>query len=294
MDTLKAILIFNLVLEKGSMSAAAKELGITSSAVSQHIQLLEQHHRIKLLNRTTRKISPTAAGKLLWQGAKKISQTLAETQEALADLQIELTGSVIISLPTGFIDSQAVKRFLTEVKLQHPKIQLELIPDDHIADLMNERIDIAIRAAEPDPNSSLVARYLTKWQLCICASPTYLAEKQINNVTDLLSLDWIKYNETVFRNTLSSLGLEGVSPKNSCICSSITASKSLAISGFGLTIQLSGEIEQSLASKELVIVLPEIELPYYNLYAVTAHRTQSAKIQAILQLLKQSFTEINS
>lgn len=289
METVKAMLIFSRVLEMGSMSAVARELGITSSAVSQHVRTLERHYNVQLLHRTTRKISPTSAGQVLWQGAKQISQTLVQTQLALAELQTEFIGKVVISLPTGFIDSVAIKQFIAGVKWQYPHIQLELVPDDHIADLMNEQLDIAIRAAEPDSNSLLITRYLTQWRLCICASPAYLMKNPIRTISDLASQRWIKYNETVFYNTFSSLGLGNIQLDNPFICSSITAAKSLAISGFGLTFQLFGEVEKFVEKGELEIILPEAEMPFYNLYAVTAHRTQSAKIEAILRLLKECF-----
>lgn len=291
METVKAMLILSRVLETGNMSAVARELGMTSSAVSQHIRNLERHHNVQLLNRTTRKISPTAAGQILWQGAKQISQILAQTQSALDDLQTAFTGTVSISLPTGFLDSLAVKKFISAVKVQHPHIQLQLIPNDEITDLMNEQIDIAIRAAEPDPNSTLIARYLTQWRLCICASPDYLAQKPIRTATDLVSQRWIKYSESVFRNAFASLGLGNMPLENPFICSSITAARSLAISGFGLTLLLSKEVEKFIKNQELELVLPEIEMPFYNIYAVTAHRAQSAKIEAILRLLKESFSE---
>ncbi|WP_081618459.1 LysR substrate-binding domain-containing protein [Actinobacillus capsulatus] len=196
-----------------------------------------------------------------------------------------------ISLPTGFLDSVAVKKFISTVKVQYPYIQLQLIPNDEIADLMSEQIDIAIRAAEPDPNSSLVARYLTQWRLCICASPDYLAEKPIHTVADLRSRTWINYHDTIFRNTFAFLGLGDMPLENPVSCSSIIASRSLAIAGFGLTLLLSKEVEKFINNRELAIVLPEIEMPSYNLYAVTAHRVQSAKIEGILQLLKRSFEE---
>ncbi|WP_081618458.1 LysR family transcriptional regulator [Actinobacillus capsulatus] len=85
MDTIKAMLILSRVLETGNMSAVARELGMSSSAVSQHIRNLEQHYQMKLLNRTTRQISPTAAGQILWQGARQISQTLTNRPCRITD-----------------------------------------------------------------------------------------------------------------------------------------------------------------------------------------------------------------
>ncbi|WGE87251.1 LysR family transcriptional regulator [Actinobacillus equuli subsp. haemolyticus] len=289
METVKALLILGKVLDAGNMSQVARELGISSSAVSQHIRQLEKHYGIRVLNRTTRKISPTEAGQILWQGAKEIEHALVTSQQNLTALQTDFKGKVRMSLPSGFIESKEIQHFIQRLEQTYPQIELILLTDDSIADLMDGSIDIAIRAAEPAPNSQLIVRYLTQWRLCLCASPAYLAENPIRTPTDLLAQKWLKYNDSVFNNAFSNLNLGQFRSSKILHCPTILAARTLAISGFGLTFQLEGEIASAIKKEELEIVLPHIQMPYYNLYAVTAHRKQSAKMECVLKLLKESF-----
>lgn len=289
MEHLKSLFIFKQVLETGSMSQVAKNLNVSPSAISQQIQQLEKHYGLALIKRTTRSLTATEAGQILWQGMQKISQQLSQTEQQLSSLQTEFCGKVKLSLPLGFLLSRAVQQFLQQLSVLHPNIQLELLVDDQIVDMQSSQIDIAIRAAEPAPNSMLVARYLSSWQLCICASPNYLAQNPIKATQDLLKQQWIFYNQEVFNTAFHSLNLGDFQVAKPLFCNSILHAKTLSQQGQGLTLQLLGEIEQDLQNGTLTLVLPQQVLPQYRLYAVTAGRSQSAKIQAVLALLKDAF-----
>ncbi|OOF66358.1 LysR family transcriptional regulator [Rodentibacter sp. Ppn85] len=287
MDTLKAMLILGKVINSGNMSVVGRELGMSNSAVSQHIKQLERHYGMKLINRTTRHISPTSAGQILWQGAREISQILIKTQQNLTALKTEFSGIVTISLPSSSIESSSIKRFLQQMNVQYPQIDIYLLPDDSVANLYQDSIDIALRATEPDDN--LIARFLTQWKLCICASPTYLANNPINHLGDLAQGTWIHFDNKIFNNAFATMGLGKFSANKVIHCPIISSAKSLALEGFGLTLQLYGDIEYYVENGKLSIVLPNSPLPTHNLYAVTVHRNQSAKIDAVLNVLKQAF-----
>lgn len=287
MDTLKAMLILGKVIDSGNMSSVGRELGMSNSAVSQHIKQLEKHYGMKLINRTTRHISPTSAGQILWQSAREINLILTKTQQNLTALKTEFSGMVTISLPSASIESPSIKRFLLQMNEQYPQIDIHLLPDDSVADLYKDNIDIALRATEPSEN--LIARFLTQWQLCICASPTYLAKNPVNHLGDLVQGTWIHFNNKIFDNAFATMGLDKFSANKVIHCPIISSAKSLALEGFGLTLQLYGDIEHYVENGELSVVLPNGSLPTYNIYAVTAHRNQSAKINAVLSVLKQAF-----
>lgn len=287
MDTLKAMLILGKVIDSGNMSAVGRELGMSNAAVSQHIKQLERHYGMKLINRTTRYISPTSAGQILWQGAREISQILTKTQQNLTALKTEFSGVVTISLPSASIESSSIKRFLQQMNVQYPQIDIYLLPDDNVANLYQDSIDIALRATEPDGN--LIARFLTQWKLCICASPTYLANHPVNHLGDLAQGTWIHFDNKIFDNAFATMGLGKFSANKIIHCPIISSAKSLALEGFGLTLQLYGDIEHYVENGKLSIVLPNSPLSTHNLYAVTVHRNQSAKIDAVLNVLKQAF-----
>lgn len=94
MEQIKSMLILSKILEHGSMSKVARELGISASAVSQHLKQLEQFYNLKLLNRTTRQISPTSAGKVIWDGARQILANLNDIDKKLEQLKTEIYGNV--------------------------------------------------------------------------------------------------------------------------------------------------------------------------------------------------------
>lgn len=225
------------------------------------------------------------------KGAQQIQQALQQTQLQLAHLQTEFKGDVRLSLPTGFLDSLAVQRFLRQLAKQYPQICLHLLPDDNVVNLMERAVDIAIRAVELPPDSPLIARLLTVWQLGIYASPDYLQQNPISQLKDLAQAKWIKFSETAFNTAFHSLALGNFSAEKVIQCSSILFARTLALLGCGLTFQLSGEVAKYVQKGELIQLFPNYPMPQHQIYAVTSHRTQSAKINAVLTLLKTAFGE---
>ncbi len=106
MQDIKPLLVFAAVLEHGSMNAAAAALGMTPSAVSQHITRLESLHGVKLLNRSTRHLAPTDAGRALAVHCGRLRRTLADTQTALDNLKTEAAGEVHLAITSGIADTQ--------------------------------------------------------------------------------------------------------------------------------------------------------------------------------------------
>ena len=126
MDDLKPLLVFAAVLEHGSMNAAAQALGMTPSAVSQHIARLESLHNVKLLHRSTRRVSPTEAGAALAQYCRRLTATLHDTRLALANLQTEVAGEVRLTAPTSLATATAFQQALQRIAREHPALRLHL------------------------------------------------------------------------------------------------------------------------------------------------------------------------
>lgn len=293
MEQLKLLVIFASVLKHGSMNAAAPQLGMTASAVSQHIKKLEQHYQVKLLNRTTRKLTPTAEGKILWQYAQEITDLLEKTSHAMHHLQAEAVGEVKITLPNGYGQTHAIVQTLLTIRERYPAIRLTLIEDNQFDDLLNPTAaDIALRAVPQPDNENLIARSLATWQTVICASPNYLAQYPINKPQDLLGADWLNFQDSVLLDTFAALGLPQVLPTHRIDCINNTGTaRALAKAGLGLAILLLGDIDDELKSGQLVNVLPDIRLPTRTIYAVTVNRVQSAKVRAVLAVLAEIFGE---
>lgn len=126
MDDLKPLLAFAAVLEHGSMNAAAQALGMTPSAVSQHISRLEKLHGVKLLHRSTRRLAPTDAGQALAAHCRRLLATVQDTRTALDGLKTDIAGSVRLAAPTGLVNAAAFQHALRRIRREHPALSLEL------------------------------------------------------------------------------------------------------------------------------------------------------------------------
>ena len=291
MEQFKLIYIFATVLQYGSMNAAAPYLGMTASAISQAIRKLETHYGVKLLNRTTRSLTPTAEGRQLQQYARQLTDWHEAVEREMGILQTEPEGEVRISLPTGYSAVEPMKRTVQTLRHRYPKIRLILNENNRLVDLQNDT-DIAIRVVLHPDDPDSIARPLAQWQTLICASPDYLREHPITQPQDLLNVDWLNHNSNVLLHAFKCLGLPETLPENRTDCpdSSLVA-REYACAGMGLAVLLSGDVSPLIENGQLSVVLPEHKLPTRTLYATTAHRTQSAKVRTVLDCLMRCFGE---
>lgn len=292
LQDVKPFLVFAAVLEHGSMNAAAEALGMTPSAVSQHISRLEAMHQLKLLHRSTRRLMPTDAGQALGAYCRRLRQTLLDTQATLQNLKTEAVGELHLALASGMADAPAFQTSLQQLAEHYPGVEPVLHFGDELTDLQQGRIDIAIRGGgraldAPD----LVARPLVTWPWQICASPDYLAaHPPITEPAQLLQHRWMNDRPLPIRVRLQRGDEEYLLevPKG-LRCHQLMAARALTLGGMGLSMQLSGEIDGWVARGRLQIVLPEWRLPEVALYAVTPHRAQSARVRAGLAVLQRCF-----
>ena len=195
MQDIKPLLVFAAVLEHGSMNAAAAALGMTPSAVSQHINRLETLHGIKLLNRSTRSLSPTDAGRALGEYCRRLATTVADTHTVIDNLKTEPVGELRISLTSTVIESRAFQTAFSRLRTEFPKIRPVLNFSDTLDNLQHSQTDIAIRGGDralDDPN--LVARHLVTWPYTICAAPDYLdRHAPITHPSQLHAHRWLHF-----------------------------------------------------------------------------------------------------
>ncbi len=171
-DSFSVIPIFVAVVEQGGFSPAAKILGISKSAVSKRITTLEQHLGVKLLQRTTRKLSLTEAGEHYFEHAVKAHAAARDAEESATQLQGEPQGRLRINTPMSF-GRMHIAPLLPEFLARYPKITMDTMMDDRQVDLVGGGFDLAIRAGDL-PGSSLIARKLATLHSVVCASPAYL------------------------------------------------------------------------------------------------------------------------
>jgi DNA-binding transcriptional LysR family regulator len=172
MDHLSRVGIFIAVVKNESFAGAARDLGITSSAVSKQIQNLEQDLQVKLLNRTTRRVAVTEEGAIFFERAGRALDDLQEAREQVYELKTHPRGSLKISLPLS-LGKKYLSDMIVSFAKQYPEIELDVCLDERFVDLINEGFDVVLRIGALQ-DTSLIARRMATCPFVVCASPTYL------------------------------------------------------------------------------------------------------------------------
>lgn len=172
MNEFGAIPVFVAVVENDGFSAASRALGISKSAVSKRINQLENHLGVRLLHRTTRKLSLTEAGERYFEHAAQALTAAGQAEDAVTELQGEPQGKLKISSPMSF-GRLHVAPLIPIFMKRYPKILIDLVMDDRNIDLVAEGFDLAIRSGDM-PASTLIARKLAPLRQVLCASPDYI------------------------------------------------------------------------------------------------------------------------
>jgi LysR family transcriptional regulator, transcriptional activator for aaeXAB operon len=295
MDQLKRMAVFAEVVAAGSLSGAARQLGMTPSAVSQHLRQLEQALGLALLHRSTRKLTLTEAGARYHEGCAAMVAAARSADQALALHRDEPEGELRIAAPIGF--GSLLAQALAPLR-NHPKLTLRLLLDDTLVDLIEERIDIALRVGNL-ADSSLVARKLGTMEAQMCAAPAYLAERGWpQHPADLAQHSWLGGRPS--SNGLETLQLHTADGERATVqvtgrvlASQVTTLHALCVAGWGISVVLSDDDRRALADGRLVPVLPGWRLPAYVVHAITPRRgEQPAKVRHALDLLAGYFKSL--
>lgn len=291
----KAMTVFVAVVECGSMQAAAEKLMMTPSAVTQTIQKLESQLNIKLLNRTTRKLSLTEAGEVFYTHASEIEQKAEQAVKSVDLLRSLPSGQLNIACVTGLTDSLFVNVFKSVLN-SHPDFRLNLIFEDKLTDLEKNRIDIALRAGEGVLTDNMIARHIYDFEWNIVAHRDYIAEKGFPTaVSELQLLDWIGFSNPRFNRFELSKGNETVEirPDYRIQVNTLYASRRLTMSGLGVSLQPDIDVQNALKRDELICLCPEWKLPKIPLYLVTLQRVQSEKVRLACELIMDYFHSLS-
>lgn len=296
-DKLKRMALFAEIVDSGSISAAARRVGSTPSALSQQLRLLEQALGLVLLNRSTRRITLTEAGERYYPACAAMVAQARSADQALERLRDEPEGELRLAAPIGFGELLATA---LEPLRRHPRLRLHLLLDDTPIDLIGERVDLALRVGR-FTDSTLVARRLGELQRQLCAAPRYLAERGWpRHPAELAGLDWLGMPprsgavETLsFQSTQGEREEVRVEPR--LLASQVTALQAMAVAGWGLYVGMANDVRQAITEGRLAPVLPDWRLEPAAVFAVTPRRgEQPAKVRHALQALQQHFASTNS
>ncbi|MFM4831318.1 LysR family transcriptional regulator [Aeromonas media] len=292
MDQLRRYAIFAAVVEAGTMTGAAKALGMTPSAVSQHIGQLESLLGLTLLHRSTRRLSLTEAGEVVWQGCQSLQQTLNQTELRLSEVRDSLLGEVRITSPVGMA-GQPLALALSPLLQAHPGLCIQIIADDEKRDLIAERIDVALRVGSL-PDSTLVARKLGQTRMLLCAAPAYLARRGTPRTpAELVEHDWLCGD--MLGSGLLLLDERGgehrLRFKPRVICNNVLPLRQFALAGQGISLQPEGEVAEDLAQGRLLALLPGFRVPPMEIHAITPQREIPEKVRRVITALRSHFAE---
>lgn len=297
-DNLRGMAVFASVVDHGSFSGCAKELGITTSAISQQVRSLENDLGVVLLHRSTRKISLTEAGESFYKSCKAMVAAADLGKARLTELRDELTGQIRIAT-TPELGVNHLLPALTDWLEEHQDLHVHFEADNHYVDLIESRIDIALRMSAKMNDSSVVTQPLAKVEQILVASPDYLQRiGELTSPEDLASHQLISIS--LLDDPLKLKFVHQPSGKKARVklasrmhTNNVFIMKSLALEGHGLIRVMSLDVSKELANGSLVEVLPEWHLPEFQLYAAMLRREkQPIKITKCLEVLQAYFDTV--
>ncbi|AVJ21720.1 LysR family transcriptional regulator [Pseudomonas lactis] len=293
MDRLQAMRVFVTVVDLGSQSAAADHLDLSRPVVSRYLAELEDWVGARLLHRTTRKLSLTAAGGETLPRCRQLLDLCGDMQAAVSEPDDAPRGLLRLSVSTSFGQAQLGAAIAEYVKL-YPLVTVDLQMLDRTVNLVDERIDLAIRTSNDlDPN--LIARRLTVCRSVVCATPAYLREHPApQKVEDLARHNCLTHS--YFGKSLWHFEENG-EHVSVPVHGNITANEAstlmrVTLAGAGVAMLPSYQAGELIRSGELVRLLPHAEPRQMNIYAVYASRKHMpSALRSLLDFLVLRFPE---
>ena len=287
------LMYFNAVVETGSFSEAGRVLDVQPSSVSRQVTVLEKELGIALLNRTTRSIGLTEAGRQYYGYSRRILQELEEARQAVHALSDTPSGRLRLSMTVGFGES-VVLPLIPAFMARYPDITVDIELTERVVDLVDENIDVALRSGRL-PDSNLIATKVADNDFLLCATPAYLTQQGKPSTPDELAVfNCIRYGYAGWREWYL-LGKRPVRlPINGPLTvNTVQGQKQLVLNHAGIALVPRWAVVDELGRGELVSVLPEhCFSPQETLsatYAIYLNRTLvSGKVRAFLDFLRTS------
>lgn len=291
MRNINLIPIFTAIVEQGSFSRAAEHLGISKSAVSKRISTLEAEIGVKVLHRSTRKLTLTEAGERFYFHAQQALNSAKEAMNAVSELQQNPKGTLKISTPMSFGRLHLVPLIPIFLK-KYPDITIQMDMSDLDRDIIQEGYDIAIRGANL-PDSSLIAKKIAPARSVICGAPEYFQKHGIPSVPEELTQHnciLYTYHTTLNIWVFCKDGEEQkVQIKGNYQVNNAEAIRDTLIQGLGIGRIPSFVAAPAIAEGKLIQVLADYEMPTKTIYALyPAKEYMPMKTRAFLDFLNDS------
>jgi DNA-binding transcriptional LysR family regulator len=294
MDRLASLTAFTRVVESGGFTAAARRLDMSTTAVSNHVQALEDTLGVRLLNRTTRRVSLTEIGREYFERCTQILAELEEADRIAGALQLTPRGQLRVHCHSSIV------RFVAPIGAAYlhdnPEVSLDLRMGEQMIDLLEEGFDLAIRSVMP-PDSSLMVRRLAGWRHALCCASSYLEHHPAPRTpADLADHNCLRYalypygDEWHFVDPSGKPVVARVS--GNLVTTSAHLLRAAALSGGGILLAAPFIVQEELAAGSLVSLLADYQTVEFAIAAVYPHRRHlAAKVRRFLDALVARFAE---
>ncbi|MGF6240791.1 DNA-binding transcriptional LysR family regulator [Paraburkholderia sp. GAS38] len=292
MDRLTGISVFTKAVELGSFSAAGDALQMSPQLVGKHVQVLEQSLGVRLLNRTTRRQSPTDIGRAYYERAKIILAEVEAAESLVAETRSVPTGRLKINAPVSFgMHTLAPK--LPEYIKAFQQVAVDVTLSNRAVDLIDEGYDAVFRIGELG-DSGLIAQPLAPYRLVLCASPSYLAANpRITVPADLEHHECLGFTHTELRSEWTFDGPDGrvaVQVSGRFMGDHGEVLLAAAVAGVGVMLQPVELVKGELDRRSLVVVLPDYQAPSRPLHVLYARdRRVTPKLRSFLDFAREHF-----
>jgi DNA-binding transcriptional LysR family regulator len=296
MDRLTAMEVFVRIVETGSFSAVAREMGMTQPTVSKQLTALEKQLKTRLLNRSTRQLSLTEAGSSYYESSKRIIDTVHEAEGNLGLLQTQLTGLLRVNSSIG-LGQTYLGPLLLKFQHNHPGLSLDLSYADRFVDLVEEGIDVAIRIGKLN-DSTLAARRIGSSLRCVIATPEYLKQHGTPQVPqDLVNHNCLLYAYLSTGNEWTFTGKDGgeirVKVSGNFRSNNGEAIRQAVFANLGIAVSPDWLILRELEEGRLISILADYAPVPAEINAVyPSARHVSAKVRAFTEFVRAEFQTI--
>lgn len=301
MDRFAELTTFCAVAACGGFSAAARQLGVVTSSVTRVVDALEERLGAVLLNRSTRSVTLTEAGRVYYEDAQRILAQLDAADDAASAGALGAAGVLRVAAPVTFA-ALHIAPILPALRARHPRLALDLRLSDSAVSLVDESIDVAIRIGSLDPEATLVARRLAGHGRVLCASPTYLQRHGMPHAPAELGWhDCLQFSYAEHRRgwrlcrkdgSEASMQVEEVAIKGVVQADNAEVLRQAAVGGLGIALLARWLVHEDLRAGRLVQVLEDYEVnpgpmdvALYALYQ--ANRRGSESIRSFIDLLAE-------
>lgn len=298
MDRVTSMRVFVRAALDGSLSAAARHLGMSAAMATKHVNALEARLGVKLFHRTTRRLSLTEAGSNYLEACQRILPEIDEAEAAAASQRIKATGLLRMNVPLSF-GNRFIAPLIPAFSRRHPEVRVELGLSDAQVDLIAGNWDLAIRIGRL-ADSSLQARRLGDSAMVVCAAPAYLDRRGVpRRIAELTQHNCLSYTLSAIQNSKQwAFGAQGefrVPVSGDLLANSGDALVAAAVGGQGVIYQPRFIVAEALERGELVTL--ELDKPVVELGGIHAlyppDRRPPAKVRVMIDYLVEAFAEVS-